>query len=76
MSNPALYYIKWLVYSASDGFGNGWKKIFYQFGSQFISGQQSPKTPCLFKETLDILINNFFLLQNWTWYLRNKGQLR
>ena len=57
MSNPALYYIKWLVYSASDGFGNGWKKIFYQFGSQFISGQQSPKTPCLFKETLDILIN-------------------
>ena len=28
MSNPALYYIKWLVYSASDGFGNGWKKSF------------------------------------------------
>merc|ERR1712107_889433 len=25
MSNPALYYIKWLVYSASDGFGNGIK---------------------------------------------------
>ena len=43
MSNPALYYIKWLVYSASDGFGNGWKKSFINLAYSSFQGNRAPK---------------------------------